>query len=278
MKKHEFEDALRSFLPEITSMISDSEDNWSVKGFIDIYKNIYSITSDTKVISKLIEIMIFPVMVRFASENGLVLELSSFQNHYPDLTFIDRDGNKFAVDLKSTYRKNEISVNGFTLGAFNGYFRKRQSTKNIRFPYGDYAEHYVLGVIYTRLIIHSDSTEKYSILELDKIDSVAKSFKLFVQPKWKIASDKPGSGNTENIGSVTLIDDLIDGKGTFSEYGERVFDDYWMNFLTARMAKNNDSPRPFTNLDNYIRWRNNNPAKSFSHIGSNESTPDEEDS
>jgi len=38
----------------------DSEGNWTVKGFIDISKNIYNISTDTKVISKLPEIMLFP--------------------------------------------------------------------------------------------------------------------------------------------------------------------------------------------------------------------------
>ena len=35
---------------------TDSKD-WIVKGFIDVNKNIYTITNDTKVVSKIIEIL-----------------------------------------------------------------------------------------------------------------------------------------------------------------------------------------------------------------------------
>ena len=59
----------------------------------------------------------------------------------------------------------------------------------------------------------------------------------FVQPKWKIASDRAGSGNTRNIGGVVEIDDLVAGKGPFSELGEDVFDDYWMNYFNAADAR-----------------------------------------
>lgn len=38
---------------------TDSHD-WIVKGFIDVDKNIYTITNDKKVISKIIEILLIP--------------------------------------------------------------------------------------------------------------------------------------------------------------------------------------------------------------------------
>jgi len=34
------------------------------------------------------------------------------------------------------------------------------------------------------------------------------NFIFFVQPKWKIANDIPGSGNTRNIGGITNIQKL----------------------------------------------------------------------
>lgn len=42
-------------------------------------------------------------MADFATKNGLELQLPSKQNYYPDLTFVDEWGNKFAVDFKSSY-------------------------------------------------------------------------------------------------------------------------------------------------------------------------------
>jgi hypothetical protein len=55
---------------------------------------------------------------------------------------------------------------------------------------------------------------------------------ILLQEKWKIASDRPGSGNTKNIGSIKNIQKLKEGEGSFSKVGENVFDDYWTNFLT----------------------------------------------
>lgn len=58
---------------------------------------------------------------------------------------------KFAVDFKSTYRKEKDKCNGFTLGSHGEYFQQRSSTKNIQFPYKDYNAHFCLGIIYTIL-------------------------------------------------------------------------------------------------------------------------------
>ena len=59
-----------------------------MKGFIDIAKNIYTISVDTKVISKIIELMIFPVLEKFAKENNYQMIFSAEQNHYPDVTVV----------------------------------------------------------------------------------------------------------------------------------------------------------------------------------------------
>ncbi|GAB4443220.1 MAG: hypothetical protein OHK0040_14080 [bacterium] len=99
-----------------------------------------------------------------------------------------------------------------TLGAFTGYFRDRKSKKNITFPYDEYLGHFVLGVIYSRTDGHLDERKIYHIDDLRNITSVVKDFVFFVQEKYKIAIDRPGSGNTKNIGSVTKIEELINGE------------------------------------------------------------------
>jgi hypothetical protein len=76
-----------------------------------------------------------------------------------------------------------------------------------------------------------------------------------LQEKWRIAADRPGSGNTKNIGSVRNIKALIEGKGPFTPYNEEIFDDYWMNYLTGDMARAIDSNVPYRNLDDYWKWR-----------------------
>ena len=95
----------------------------------------------------------------------------------------------------------------------------------------------------------------YSLEELQDIVSVIRDFTFLLQEKWRIASDRPGSGNTRNIGSVKRIDALVSGEGPFAPYGEAVFDDYWMNYLTPDMARAIDSVVPYRNLEEYLVWR-----------------------
>ncbi|MDD4854206.1 MAG: type II restriction endonuclease [Sulfuricurvum sp.] len=255
-----FEDRFNEFIPELTQMLSiPNSPDWSVKGFIDYYQNIYSISTDTKVVSKIIELMIFPKFLEFASRNGYTLRLSPHQNYYPDITFIDGEGKKYAVDLKSTYRVSPTNVNGMTLGAFTGYFRNRTSSKNVLFPYGDYEKHYVFGIIYSRAEIKEDETKAYNLENFTTIPSVVRDFDFFIQEKWKIASDRPGSGNTKNIGSESDIQRLKTGDGLFArefgEEGKSVFDSYWINYQTKDMAKVDGRDKSsYNNLATYREW------------------------
>lgn len=256
MTKENFIELLRNAVIDFDKTISTDDGSWVVKGFIDIDENIYTISSDTKVISKIIELYIFPKILEFARKNNLEIELTKEQNFYPDITFKDKEGNLFAVDLKSSYRKNATHINGMTLGAFTGYFRERNSLKNITYPYKEYKAHIVLGVIYD-VVENVDETKVFTVDKLMDITSVIRNFHFFVQEKWKIATDRPGSGNTKNIGSVSKIDDLIDGNGAFSQLGEEVFDDYWMYYLTADMARMAELPKPlYRNLSEYKQFKN----------------------
>ena len=143
-----------------------------------------------------------------------------------------------------------------TLGTFTGYFRARKSTRNITFPYESYKGHFVLGIVYSKKESSVDERRKYSLNEIGNITSVIENLEFFVQEKYCIASDKPGSGNTRNIGSVTEIDKLISGSGPFSSHGEAVFDDYWMGYLTGDMARaaGVDQP-PYNDLESYLKYK-----------------------
>jgi hypothetical protein len=104
---------------------------------------------------------------------------------------------------------------------------KEQVQKNIQFPYAEYTSHICLGVLYTRaLSTDIDETKILELNELDKITSVIKDLVFFAEEKWKISSDKGGSGNTANIGSIQYIDDIINGNGVFKNLGEKIFDEY----------------------------------------------------
>ncbi|MDR2431269.1 MAG: EcoRV family type II restriction endonuclease [Candidatus Margulisbacteria bacterium] len=257
MELDDFQQNLLKHTKDFRKLLATSSGDWSVKGFIDIAKNIYTISVDTKVISKIIELMMFPVLQKFAKENDYEMRFCAGQNHYPDITFISKSGAKIALDLKSTCRKNENMVSGFTLGAFTGYFRFRNSNKNITFPYGEYSKHYILGVIYTQQNELMDESKVYSIDELKDILSVIRDFDFIVQEKYKIAKDHPSGGDAKNIGSCVKISELKSGNGVFAKLGVRIFDDFWMNYMTLEMARNAKLIKPpYTNLKEYLKYRN----------------------
>ena len=111
---------LKQFAATLTGFIAKG-DEWTIRGFIDIFKNICTISSDTKIVSKVLEVHLFPHFLSFAENIGYDIELATFQNWYPDLTFICKKNRniKFAVDLKTTYRDEDYPgfCNGFTLGS-----------------------------------------------------------------------------------------------------------------------------------------------------------------
>lgn len=254
MTKEEFFDLLTEEVTTYKQYLETDSEDWIVKGFIDIDKNVYTITNDTKVVSKIIEILLIPRLDRFAKKNGLELELPSKQNFYPDLTFKDKDGHLFAVDFKSSYYEGG-SVNGLTLGSYWGYFRERDTIKNMDHTYNSYSSHTVLGMLYKQSVIGPNEKNVYSVDELAAIHSVIEKFVFFVQPKWKIANDIPGSGNTRNIGGITNIEKLMNGQGPFAELGEEVFDDYWMGYFNKVDARTAGIGTPrYKNLETYKEY------------------------
>ena len=256
--KANFKENLQEFLETIISYVSTPNGQWSVKGFIDIYKNIYTISTDTKIVSKILEIHLFPKILEFAEQNNYIIVLADHQNYYPDISFIDKknDTIKFAVDFKTTYRnpENKEACNGFTLGSHGEYFINRTSKKNIQFPYDEYIGHFCFGIIYDR-IKNSGITEtaSYKVSQLASIPSVIKNFDFFIAEKWKIASDKSGSGNTANIGSINNIKDIKNENGMFSRLGEKWFDDYWKNY--NKIVKPGSKGEKIRNLYDFVTYR-----------------------
>src|SRR3989304_5914299 len=217
--KEKFRSDLLKHVELFNAAVSTGDGAWVVKGFIDIARNIYTISVDTKVVSKIMELLLFPKICQFAQDNGYKMVLCKEQNFYPDITFIN-------------------------------------SKKNITFSYDEYVGHFVLGVIYSRTDKDLDERKIYELDDLQNITSVVREFAFFVQEKYRIALDRPGSGNTKNIGSVTKIDELIHGKGPFVELGEDVFDDYWMYYLTKDMARAVDlKGAPYKNLREYKEYK-----------------------
>lgn len=277
--KLSFKKDLDKFADKLEKYVSANNGDWTVKGFIDVYKNIYTISADTKIISKILEIHIFPQLLQFADAIGYRILFAEKQNWYPDITFIDNKNEtiKFALDIKTTFRRNNKTA-GFTLGSHGAYFKERDKDKNIQFPYNQYLGHYCLGVIYSRTVASEDfpETEIFQVEELQEeyetpnkkigerkvttvknlksITSVIKDFDFFAAEKWKIASDKQGSGNTANIGSIVDIESLKTENGVFSQLGEEWFDEYWINYGSATMVKDG-KPVKITTLKDFLEFK-----------------------
>ncbi len=255
--KEKFKSEFLTFLIKEINILDELQDNtknWSVKGFIDIKKQIYEIDTDTKIISKILELQILPFIKQFCKKYGFELEIADTQNKYPDFTLIDKKNNiKIALDLKTTY-KEKGKPKGFTLGSHGTYFKNRKSIKNIMYPYNEYVAHFVLGILYER--VNKQNTGIYKLENLEKIKSSIRDVEIFLCEKWQIASDKQGSSNTANIGSITDIEKLRNCKGVFTifgEEGEEIFDDYWINYGEIINPKTN---KKILSLDEFLEYKN----------------------
>jgi len=169
-----------------------------------------------------------------AKDHNLTVETSA-QNVYPDFTLF-RDSepeNKIAIEVKSTYRqynkKGELKKFGFTLGSYRSFLRDPKGKKGILYPYTEYSKHWIIGFLYSR---NPDckATEIRKIIEASSLQSPYTDIDYFIQEKYKIAGQKPGSGNTTNIGSFKSnnIEDFRVGLGGFESQSE--FEDYCRNY------------------------------------------------
>lgn len=86
-------------------------------------------------------------------------------------------------------------------------------------------------------------------------------FQFFVHEKWEIASDLQGSSNTANIGSITRIEDILNGNGVFKNLGEKWFDDYWINYGKIQMTMPDGKVKKITTLKNYLLYRGQDPKR-----------------
>jgi hypothetical protein len=184
----------------------------------------YRLPRDTKVISKLIESLIDPVIEKFAKKYKLKLHFGP-QTKYPDYSLsgeaIGVSGDDFiAIDAKSSYFVDAMNIRGMTLGTYQGGLRSPNTTRYTVLPYRCYKQHLCLSVLYERPA---------------KSDSRAVSnIEVNLHHKYQIASDKVGSGNTKNIGSVTDILQLRAGTGPFSSLGQKWFEEYWRSYPNHR--------------------------------------------
>lgn len=237
----------------ISKSLADANGDWKKKGHINGSGEITPFSNDTKVISKIIEDDVVEVLTEVFEGHGFKTEVPDTQNAYPDITVHDKK-EKFALDVKTSYRVTEEKINGFTLGAFTGYFRNPESTKNTVYPYNQYREHRVYGVIYDRK--DPELNQSYRLTDLDKIPAAIGNFEIVNCLKHEIAGEFPGSGNTKNIGAVKDLKTLLSKNGPFIELSKRLslspeelFNLYWRNYETKTMAKRNKPA--FSTIDEF---------------------------
>lgn len=239
------------FISIFNKKLEEKNIDWEVSALVSPDGKLFSLGSDSKLIGRIFELISYNILQEIADENELILYPSPQQTVYPDFTLMrnEDDTEKIAVDIKTTYRKflknGQPSGYVFTLGSFASYMR--DGKKNISFPYDQYAKHYVIGFVYTRNG-NAPEGQMCDINDLDKLPVPYKDVEVFVQEKYKISGDKPGSGNTENIGSfkTNRMDYLVNGEGPFSELGIETYEDYWAGYKKYR------GEASYTSLDGYF--------------------------
>lgn len=208
------------------------EPEFDVCGVANRLGGIYPLGTDTKVLSTVFELISRPAVHAVAASVGCDVVEPTAQNHYPDFTLTkgSEDPAKLAIDVKTTYRRPGSDRFSYTLGGYTSFIRPGNERKNIVFPFSQYASHWVVGFVYTRADDEANrSKHRYTLKELDEIPLPFVDVEFFVNEKWKIASDRAGSGNTTNIGSIRgTIEDFREGAGPFES--EEEFLAYWRSY------------------------------------------------
>lgn len=226
------------------------EINLDVLGVVGGDGKIHTLGTDSKIIGRMFEMLTQPVLEEIAEENGLILKTPHSQTVYPDFIIMQNEKchDKIAIDIKTTYIDRDESPIKFTLGSFGSYMRN--NSKNIEYLYTDYVKHYVICFVYKR----NDVAQNSKVFQYENRDDIVVPYygvQYFIQEKYKIAGDRPGSGNTENIGSFVTkdINLLREGKGPFGELGEDIFDMYWKHYPKYRAEV-----KEYTTLEEFTKW------------------------
>jgi len=247
-----------TFRSHFDKIVQKEVTSWEAVGFIAPGGTVYAFGTDSKVISTIFESISAPIIQQIAKQFEYVVE-SSPQTIYPDFTLSPEPivlsgphSRRIAIDIKTTYRKLTaqmlVKKFNYTLGSYTSFLRSPAAKKNIRYPYAEYSDHWVIGFLYTRR--EGVPAKVYHKPDPSKILCPYHDVEYFIQEKFKIVGTSPGSGNTTNIGSFATsdIDDLRQGKGPFSEHGKEVCDNYWRHY--GRTAKD----RKYSTIQEFLAW------------------------
>jgi hypothetical protein len=220
--------SLDQFRKEFDEKVIEQDITWEAKGFYASDGRVYPFGTDTKVLSTVFESFCAPIILEIADKYDYIVAFAK-QTIYPDFTLtpIGKSLERIAIDVKTTYQEGNRTI-VFTLGSYTSFLR--DGTKNISFPYNQYSAHWIIGFVYERC--SGIASKVHEVKKIEDLICPYKNVRYFIQEKYKIAGQRPGSGNTTNIGSFPTkdIEDLRQGNGPFSSLGERTFEEYWRNY------------------------------------------------
>ena len=104
-EKENFRQILKGFASSLVDHVSRNGE-WTIKGFIDVFKNVYTISNDTKIVSKILELHVFPLFLNFAEKKriyfgiGDMSELVSRSDFYIEIRSRDQICCRFENDLQ----------------------------------------------------------------------------------------------------------------------------------------------------------------------------------
>lgn len=238
-----------NFIDEFYKKVDEMHIDWNIKGLIGNNNQVYAIGSDSKLLGRIFEIIAAPVIKEIAEEHGYIVRIPEKQNTYPDFTLMKdlNDTEKIAIDIKTTYKEGNKKLS-YTLGSFTSYLRN--NTKNIEFPYTEYKDHFVIGFLYER---NADAEEGQitSYENISTLDHPYSNVEYFVQKKINITGQKKGSGNTDNIGSISVrnLQEFKDANGPFAVLPESLYLHYWKNYPKYTQAN-----KHYIDLTTYFEW------------------------
>jgi hypothetical protein len=246
------------FRREFGRKVIDNKITWEAIGFYAPDGRIYPFGTDTKVISTVFESLLGPLVKDIADQFDYIVE-GSEQTVYPDFTLSQRSRQtkRIALDVKTTYRKfnnnGQMQQFRYTLGSYTSFLRTPGATKNIKYPYIQYSDHWIIGFLYTRRE-GIEAKVYYHPKEITHLHCPYQDVEFFVQEKYRIVGLTPASGNTTNIGSFPTnnLDDLRQGRGPFAALGKAVCDEYWRNY------EKNSQKRQYSSIEQFFLWKKTN--------------------
>lgn len=250
-----------SIIETFREILPANPEEWQLLGVVNKDKDVYTFGNDSKIIGRAFEIVATPYIKKLAEKLGYTFHESKSQTVYPDFYLEKPDGRRIAIDVKSTYRRSETSNFSFTLGSFTSYLRN--GTKNIDGHYSDYESHYVLGFVYSRT--KDFETKRVTIEELDTLSSPYEKVEIVFMEKYRIGGDKKGSGNTDNISTISANhpNAFNNGYSPFAFLGNHVYEHYWRNYPRYTMPKD-EKEKLYTDLPTYFSWLEKQEDPEFS--------------